>query len=816
VIRQFQVAGRGGVPSSGVSAVVLDVSSPSTAGQSEIALWAAGSAAPLTTNLVSDTGPESNLAVVEVDQTGRLSVVSRQFVTDLVVDVVGYMDSSTSNQGFSPMAQTRALDTRTGLGAPQKKVAKGGTLTLNFTGLIPPEASTIVINVTTVDATATGTYSLYPASGFSPAANADFGTATAANLIFAPISNGAGRLVLSGASANIVIDIQGYFMPGGGQFASITNRVIDTRLSGGPLASSETRTFDLTAIGASLPPIVGILLSITAINPASGGYISAWGSGDVTPTSSALNFRAHASETNSAVIRVVYPIAPAVSLFNSSAGSTHVVIDVLGVFVAPNQSDVNVKQLRPELNPTPAVLGNESSWLPAGESTVVAVASEMEGVAETESAESSYGISADNLPLLIPDQEDVDAPEFPYDVDPTEYPGEAFGGLTGNEALPLGTTDTFAGSSDAQLFPATQVNQWDRSFTQGVQEQLNDLPMNQFDSVLEQNASAAKHLPTPEECKQSEAARADTGWIYNHFYWCHSSYNAAGVVSYPYNCATRWRTTTQAYGSNTQRRVHIKVTITGISKEGGCAPPSLKVAMKCNSGYGACNSSNSAKTRSFEQWENDPSFSFDVTSPASGLGDQKFAWARFRLHLTAYGQSGVAREFDDGTLAWRCDSSSAFPAKYRNGCIFYQTRAFLTYRLSGHSPMAARHIRDALTFPASTDPMWPGKTIPGGYMNAARSFLHHRKKSESEQQRVRRIVRNVCKKEGGPNYAANGRECDEYPFNSTDESAGKRDRRFSARAIDGSDNNRAGADLKAFYRLDRIANGDPFQVRIVS
>ncbi|MET9259826.1 hypothetical protein [Amycolatopsis sp. NPDC004079] len=55
-------------------------------------------------------------------------------------------------------------------------------------------------------------------------------------------------------------------------------------------------------------------------------------------------------------------------------------------------------------------------------------------------------------------------------------------------------------------------------------------------------------------------------------------------------------------------------------------------------------------------------------------------------------------------------------------------------------------------------------------------------------------------------------QCDEYPFNTTQQGAARGDGRFSVQRISGPDNEAAGTWLGAWYSYDRILDSDDFYV----
>jgi len=94
-VLDFTVAGRGNVPSSGVGAVVLNVTvtDPTTPGY--VTAWPTGSARPIASNLnfmAGDTVP--NLVIVKVGDQGKVSLYNSQGNSYIVADVVGWFPAS--------------------------------------------------------------------------------------------------------------------------------------------------------------------------------------------------------------------------------------------------------------------------------------------------------------------------------------------------------------------------------------------------------------------------------------------------------------------------------------------------------------------------------------------------------------------------------------------------------------------------------------------------------------------------------------------------------------------------------------------------
>ena len=85
------VAGVGGVPKTGVSAVALTIAAKSPTANTFITAWPTGVARPTTASLNPRAGVEvSNLCIVKTGTDGAVQLYNQNGTLDLVVDVVGY------------------------------------------------------------------------------------------------------------------------------------------------------------------------------------------------------------------------------------------------------------------------------------------------------------------------------------------------------------------------------------------------------------------------------------------------------------------------------------------------------------------------------------------------------------------------------------------------------------------------------------------------------------------------------------------------------------------------------------------------------
>jgi len=219
----LQVSGRGGVPATGVSAVVVNVTvtGPSTGGF--ITVYPAGTSQPTASNLNFSGGQNiPNLVTVKVGGDGKINLTNNSAGTvHLIADVAGYYLAGTPTVpgAFVSLNPARLLDTRVGNGAGQAPVMSFGTVELQVTdrGGVPAlDAAAVVVNVTATGPGTGGFVTVYPFGNSQPtASNLNFTAGqTIPNLITVKVG-GNGKIDLinnSGGTVDLIADVAGYFL----------------------------------------------------------------------------------------------------------------------------------------------------------------------------------------------------------------------------------------------------------------------------------------------------------------------------------------------------------------------------------------------------------------------------------------------------------------------------------------------------------------------------------------------------------------------------------------------------------------------------
>jgi hypothetical protein len=342
VFTELDVTGVGGVPDTGVTAVVMNVTVDQPWTDGYLTVWPSGEGRPLVSNLNFAPGQTvPNMATVKVGANGRVNVFNSKGVTSVVADVVGYYSSTPVAGGlFTPLTPGRVLDSRdgTGRGGVVAPVAQGQHIDVRVTGTrgVPESGvSAVALNVTVDGPTAAGFITTWPTGERMPDASTHNFTPglTVANLVIAKV--GAGGMVSmfnSAGSTHLVADVVGYFSSSGGAFVPVTpRRLADTRDGTGgvfgqvgPQSSVSVTVADGNPVPANAS---GAVVNVTSVSSSEASFLTVWPSGPGRPVASTLNPRPGVPVPNQAYLKL--GDAGRLVIYNNT-GSTDVFVDVFG------------------------------------------------------------------------------------------------------------------------------------------------------------------------------------------------------------------------------------------------------------------------------------------------------------------------------------------------------------------------------------------------------------------------------------------------------------------------------------------------------
>ena len=346
---QVQVAGLGGVPQSGASAALLNVTVTDPASSGYLTVYPAGEPAPLSSNLDFSQGETvANLAEVGLGAQGAVDVVTNAAAADVVIDVQGYVAAPTvTGLGlYQPLpSPTRVCDTRLGQTANQctgKTLGPGGALQIQVTGLagVPQGATAVAANVTVTDTTQPSYLTVYPGGTMPTASNLNWTAgATVANLVVGSLSSQGSLTVFNqNGSADVVVDVVGYYTAAGGsgtEFNALTTptRICDTRAgqpanqcTGKALAAGSSVTVQVAGLAGVPQGAAAVVVNITATDTTSPSYLTVYPGGTL-PLASSLNWTA--GETVPNLVVATLSATGSLTVYNDQ-GSLDLVVDVLG------------------------------------------------------------------------------------------------------------------------------------------------------------------------------------------------------------------------------------------------------------------------------------------------------------------------------------------------------------------------------------------------------------------------------------------------------------------------------------------------------
>lgn len=247
---------------------------------------------------------------------------------------------------FVPVAPCRIADTREAagpFGAPQ--VAAGGPnrnfpIPSSACG-IPSTAQAYSLNFTVVPQTKLDYLTVFPTGQRQPVTSVlnSYDGRTKANAAIVPAGVDGGISVFATDATQLIIDVNGYFVPNTDTtalaFYPMTPcRIVDTREATGTLgapalSAGEERRFPVLSSNCSVPVSAqAYALNYTVVPHEPLAYLTTWPSGDSRPFVSTMNAPTGSITANSAIV----PAGPGGDLSVYATGETDLIIDISGYF----------------------------------------------------------------------------------------------------------------------------------------------------------------------------------------------------------------------------------------------------------------------------------------------------------------------------------------------------------------------------------------------------------------------------------------------------------------------------------------------------
>lgn len=335
----FNPALGGAVPTSGVSAVLLNVTGTEPTHPTHIRVWPTGSPLPGTSSVNLERGQSRpNQVVVPVGPDGRVALFNNTGSTHLVVDVQGFYSKADGEPGggYHPTNPYRVLDTRDDDWPLEPREVAG--VYVSAPGVDWATVTAVDVNLTVTEPTTPGHITAWPGDGPPPSvSNVNFAPGqTVANHAVVPVMvdpDGEPYIVVrnSNGYTHFIVDVLGWYDDGsrtdGLRFTpSRTSRVADTRSGSGRVAAGGS----LVVPGSALPPAaLAHVVNITSTEASGPGHLTTWNGTGTRPSTSTVNYTRGEDSPNLATVGVGPDGRIAVG---ANTSPSHVVVDHLGYF----------------------------------------------------------------------------------------------------------------------------------------------------------------------------------------------------------------------------------------------------------------------------------------------------------------------------------------------------------------------------------------------------------------------------------------------------------------------------------------------------
>jgi hypothetical protein len=314
------VLGEAGIPSTGTTAVVLNVSAVCPSQGTYTRVWPTGQTEPASSNLNTPSRAARTTTVVSsVGADGKVSLAGGGGVTNLVVDVVGYFSTDSASR-YTGVPTDRVHDSTWTSG--QSK-----TISLSSIDGVPAaQIDAVVATVTAASPARAGFLWHRSGSSFATVFNYRAGLSEA-NQVVLPVENGKITMTNGGSTTRIVLDVVGIWTENSAadqQAGAITPvRAMDATLGAGA-------TREVTVVGGSTGVPSGaetVLVNLTIAGGSTPTFLTAWSTGQTRPVRSDV----HSAPNDDHAGMAWVPVGSQGKIsVRSQAGTHRVIVDILG------------------------------------------------------------------------------------------------------------------------------------------------------------------------------------------------------------------------------------------------------------------------------------------------------------------------------------------------------------------------------------------------------------------------------------------------------------------------------------------------------
>ncbi|MFC8300671.1 hypothetical protein [Micromonospora orduensis] len=345
-VTTFTAVGVGGIPATGVTALMVDVTAINPTANTFLTIYP-DLTDPKASAMNASIGEViTNSAVVKPGTNGKLAVRNAGGNVHIRVDVVGYFTTATGStgSGFVPVNHTRVVDSRSGQGITAGTLPTSGTRVANISGggLVPSTATAVMLDVVVSGATGNGWMTVGSSAVAETGIDYVKGITSMGMVVkLNPGSNGSVTLDNRGSAVHVAITVQGYWTgsatTGAGLRPVPATTLYDSRFPSGAQPVPANGSVDVAVGGTNGLPTRGIaaaVLNVHAVAPTVAGFLTVTPLDGTPNTWSTANFPA-AHVARSSLVVTKLGTEGKVRIKNTSSGTVHIVVDLQGWFADP-------------------------------------------------------------------------------------------------------------------------------------------------------------------------------------------------------------------------------------------------------------------------------------------------------------------------------------------------------------------------------------------------------------------------------------------------------------------------------------------------
>lgn len=329
------VAGRGGVPASGVTAVLLTLTARCSTAATWLSVAPSDGVVPATAPVVAPAGStRSTTVAVPLGADGAVVIRNAYGFTDVTADVSGYYSTASTGGRFHPLAPARVYNAA----SPPRPLMYGERRVVPIAGQggVPSSATAVAVQLTAIVSKYGGSIMLYGAGGsVMSGSTAEFAPGDIVRThAVVKLSGGAIGMFSRANFVYPILEVVGYYastaVPGGLRYVSLDpTRAFDTRSGSGAISSVSHLAVPFAGNhGVPSSGAGAIAISLRSFSASTASWLRAYPTGTGAPSYGVLWNQPGVTTSG-----IAWPALGAGSVtFGPTSGSSHLIGDLSGYF----------------------------------------------------------------------------------------------------------------------------------------------------------------------------------------------------------------------------------------------------------------------------------------------------------------------------------------------------------------------------------------------------------------------------------------------------------------------------------------------------